>query len=117
MRIVQKKLATEANAKTRSPVIRRRSRITALLSTLFLLVACVMSATSLAAQHQIFVKSETSALSMPTWVDKELGLFDKYGVNVVLLAMSGGALGMRALLFTSCYLISTGQGGFRNSCG
>jgi len=67
------------------------------LLVLLILVSLTPS-TAFAAQRQIFVKGEASALSMPTWVAKELRLYEKYGLNVDLIAMSGGALGIRALL-------------------
>jgi NitT/TauT family transport system substrate-binding protein len=67
------------------------------LLVLLILVSLTPSSV-FAAQKQIFVKGEASALSMPTWVGKELRLYDKYGLNVELIAMSGGALGIRALL-------------------
>jgi NitT/TauT family transport system substrate-binding protein len=67
------------------------------LLVLLILVSLTPS-TAFAAQRQIFVKGEASALSMPTWVAKELRLYEKYGLNVELIAMSGGALGIRALL-------------------
>jgi ABC-type nitrate/sulfonate/bicarbonate transport system substrate-binding protein len=65
---------------------------------IFLFLITVTPSTSFATQRQIFVKGEASALSMPTWVAKELRLYDKYGLDVELIAMSGGALGIRALL-------------------
>ena len=46
------------------------------------------------ASQRMFVKGEASALSMPTWVAKEMQLYDKYGLDVELIAMSGGALGI-----------------------
>ncbi len=58
----------------------------------------VCTARVFAVERQIFVKGEASALSMPTWVAKEMRLYDKYGLDVELIAMSGGALGIRALL-------------------
>jgi NitT/TauT family transport system substrate-binding protein len=69
-----------------------------LAAVLILLLLFASPLWTFADQRQIFVKGEASALSMPTWVAKELGLYEKYGLNVELIAMSGGALGIRALL-------------------
>jgi ABC-type nitrate/sulfonate/bicarbonate transport system substrate-binding protein len=65
---------------------------------IFLFLITVTPSTSFATQRQIFVKGEASALSMPTWVAKELRLYDKYGLDVELIAMSGGALGTERFL-------------------
>jgi NitT/TauT family transport system substrate-binding protein len=77
--------------------IKAGARFVAALLSVFIF-ASTHPDTARASQRQIFVKGEASALSMPTWVAKELGLYNKYGLNVELIAMSGGALGIRALL-------------------
>ena len=66
------------------------------VAVVLLLLAFVNSV--FAAPKQIYVKGEASALSLPTWLAKDYRLFDKYGLNVELIAMSGGALGIRALI-------------------
>jgi len=51
-----------------------------------------------AQQSHIHSGAGVSATQLPFWTAKHLGIFDKYGLNVELVAISSGARGMQALL-------------------
>ena len=49
--------------------------------------------------------SGTSSSQGAVWAAKDLGLFEKYGLNVDLVFISGGARGMQALLGGSTFTV------------
>jgi NitT/TauT family transport system substrate-binding protein len=51
-----------------------------------------------AQQSHIHSGAGVSATQLPFWTAKHLGIFDKYGLQVELVAISSGARGMQALL-------------------
>jgi ABC-type nitrate/sulfonate/bicarbonate transport system substrate-binding protein len=51
-----------------------------------------------AQQSHVHSGAGVSARQLPFWTAKHLGIFDKYGLNVELIAISSGARGMQALL-------------------
>ena len=51
-----------------------------------------------AQQSHIHSGAGVSATQLPFWTAKHLGIFDKYGLRVELVAISSGARGMQALL-------------------
>jgi NitT/TauT family transport system substrate-binding protein len=56
------------------------------------------------AQERIIVSySGTAAFDAPAWAAKDLGLFEKYGLNVDLVMVLGGARGMQALVSGSTH--------------
>jgi ABC-type nitrate/sulfonate/bicarbonate transport system substrate-binding protein len=53
---------------------------------------------SQAQQTHVHSGAGVSATQLPFWTAKHLGIFDKYGLNVELVAISSGARGMQALV-------------------
>ena len=66
---------------------------------LFSVLCFFTSASDIRAQQRhIHSGAGVSATQLPFWTAKHLGLFDKYGLDVQLVAISSGARGMQALL-------------------
>jgi len=57
-----------------------------------------------AQQRYFWSESGTSGTQAPNWTAKDLGLFEKYGLNVDLVFIPGGARGMQALLGGSTHI-------------
>jgi ABC-type nitrate/sulfonate/bicarbonate transport system substrate-binding protein len=51
-----------------------------------------------AQQTHVHSGAGVSATQLPFWAAKHLGIFDKYGFKVELVAISSGARGMQALV-------------------
>ena len=66
----------------------------------FLTVLLLLTTESVAVAQIRFIHSHsgTSSSQGAIWAAKDLGLFEKYGLNVDLVFISGGARGMQALL-------------------
>src|SRR5436190_16498666 len=63
------------------------------------IVLLLLSEANLVAQTKfLHSHSGTSSTQGAVWAAKDLGLFEKYGLNVDLVFISGGARGMQALL-------------------
>ena len=71
-------------------------------SIFFILLLCCTFLSSpaerAAQQAHIHSGAGVSATQLPFWTAKHLGIFDKYGLNVELVAISTGARGMQALV-------------------
>ena len=68
------------------------------LTVFFCLNALTASADVRAQQMHIHSGAGVSATQLPFWTAKHLGIFDRYGLNVEIVAISSGARGMQALL-------------------
>ena len=66
------------------------------LLTLFVVIGSAPGAK--AQQAHIHSGAGVSATQLPFWTAKHLGIFEKYGLNVELVAISSGARGMQALV-------------------
>ena len=69
-------------------------------SVAFLLSLLMFNSTSssvLAQQHHLHSSAGVGSNQLPMYVAKDLGLFEKYGLNVELIVITGGARGLQAL--------------------
>ncbi len=67
------------------------------LLVVFALVVCAIAGSSASAQRIPAGYSIYSALTAPLWVTKEAGHFEKNGLNVELIYLSGGTMAAQAL--------------------
>jgi hypothetical protein len=65
----------------------------------------VVSLLSLGAEQTLYAQprhlyssAAVSGMHLPVWSAKDLGLFQKYGLNVDVVVISGGTIGMQSLL-------------------
>ena len=78
-------------------MISKRTKISGLLFQVFVL--CLGCSSILSAQSRfIHSHSGTSSTQLAVWAAKDLNLFTKYGLDVDLVFISGGARGMQALI-------------------
>jgi ABC-type nitrate/sulfonate/bicarbonate transport system substrate-binding protein len=62
-----------------------------------LLMFNIASSSILAQQHHLHSSAGVGSNQLPMYVAKDLGLFEKYGLNVELIVITGGARGLQAL--------------------
>jgi NitT/TauT family transport system substrate-binding protein len=67
------------------------------LLLLFLLVFGTSSSSVLAQQRHLHSSAGVGSNQVPMYVAKDLGIFDKYGLNVELVVITGGARSLQAL--------------------
>jgi NitT/TauT family transport system substrate-binding protein len=77
---------------------RIRYRFLCCLTISFLLASSPSAPGLLAADKIVVVHSALNMLTAPLWVAKEKGFFHKYGLDVDLIYIPSGTLGMQALL-------------------
>jgi ABC-type nitrate/sulfonate/bicarbonate transport system substrate-binding protein len=63
----------------------------------FLLVFSVLPSGLLAQQRHLHSSAGVGSNQLPMYVAKDLGIFDKYGLNVELIVITGGARSLQAL--------------------
>jgi ABC-type nitrate/sulfonate/bicarbonate transport system substrate-binding protein len=63
-----------------------------------LLTSSLFARSLLAADREVVVHSALNMLTAPLWVAKEKGYFHKYGLDIDLIYIPSGTLGMQALL-------------------
>lgn len=68
------------------------------LAVAFLWTFSLSAPSLLAADREVVVHSALNMLTAPLWVAKEKGYFHKYGLDVDLIYIPSGTLGMQALL-------------------
>ena len=84
------------------------------INCVFTLVIC--SSSLALAQEKKLIKlhtggGSTAAIQMPLWIAKEAGYFEKQGLDVEVISISGTSLGLQALLSGSLQIILAGGPG------
>jgi NitT/TauT family transport system substrate-binding protein len=64
---------------------------------LFSFILCIASSGASAQQRHLHSSAGVGSNQIPMYVAKDLGLFEKYGLNVDLIVITGGARGLQAL--------------------
>ena len=64
---------------------------------LFSFMVCIASSDASAQQRHLHSSAGVGSNQIPMYVAKDLGLFEKYGLNVDLIVITGGARGLQAL--------------------
>ncbi|MGE5306909.1 MAG: ABC transporter substrate-binding protein [Alphaproteobacteria bacterium] len=78
--------------------VRIRYGLLCCLAIGFILLSCFSTPPLFAADREVVVHSALNMLTAPLWVAKEKGFFHKYGLDVDLIYVPSGTLGMQALL-------------------
>jgi NitT/TauT family transport system substrate-binding protein len=65
---------------------------------LFLMLVALVPTQTLAQRKEIYSSAAVAGMHLPVWAAKDLGIFHKYGLNVHVVVISGGTIGMQSLL-------------------